>query len=217
MKPREANIWSQVEKTDPRFTKRTSKGGSHEFTAIDPYYQIKRATDLFGPVGWGWGWNLVDAKRETSVAYVIIELWYTTEGEPGAQRPNHSFIVFGETALYGKPSQDEDALKKALTDAITKGLSYLGFSADVYLGKFDDNKYVEQRKRETKEDTKPAFSEDDPRYKNIANAIAEAKDVVQLLKVRENYRDQVLKLHKDQQHALVKLLSERMAALEPDK
>lgn len=37
---------------------------------------------------------------------------------------------------------DHDAPKKALTDAITKGLSYLGFCADVFLGEFDGNKYT---------------------------------------------------------------------------
>jgi hypothetical protein len=37
---------------------------------------------------------------------------------------------------------DEDAPKKATTDALTKLLSHLGFSADVFLGLYDDNKYV---------------------------------------------------------------------------
>jgi hypothetical protein len=39
---------------------------------------------------------------------------------------------------------DSDAAKKATTDALTKLLSHLGFNADVFLKKFDDNKYVEQ-------------------------------------------------------------------------
>ena len=34
--------------------------------------------------------------------------------------------------------------KKATTDALTKLLSRLGFNADVFLGLYDDNKYVEQ-------------------------------------------------------------------------
>ena len=33
-------------------------------------------------------------------------------------------------------------MKKVATDALTKGLSKLGFNADVFMGKFDDNKYV---------------------------------------------------------------------------
>lgn len=205
----EPSIWSKVEKTDPRYTKRASKGGSHEFTAIDPYYQIKRATELFGPVGTGWGWNLVEAKRETSVAYVIIELWYKVlSPDIGAMATTSSFIVFGETALYGKPSQDEDALKKALTDAITKGLSYLGFSADVYLGKFDDNKYIEQRKAE---------EESHPLFDLISSALAEATDITKILAIREEFKDKVKKLPRSMQSELAKLLNERMAALKVDK
>ena len=37
---------------------------------------------------------------------------------------------------------DDDFFKKVATDALTKGLSKLGFNADVFMGKFDDNKYV---------------------------------------------------------------------------
>ena len=37
---------------------------------------------------------------------------------------------------------DDDCIKKVATDALTKGLSKLGFNADVFMGRFDDNKYV---------------------------------------------------------------------------
>ena len=39
---------------------------------------------------------------------------------------------------------DDDFAKKVATDALTKGLSKLGFNADVFMGRFDDNKYVNQ-------------------------------------------------------------------------
>lgn len=203
-------IWDEVEQTDPKFTKRASKGGSHEFTAIDPYYQIRRATEMFGPVGLGWGWNLVEARREASVAYVIIELWYKPRDENGNAESNGSFIVFGETALYGKPSQDEDALKKALTDAITKGLSYLGFSADVYLGKFDDNKYVEQLRKAT---SGMSLREAQGHYQFITNAIVNAKSIEDLTKIRDQHRETVSMLPKKHKEELVKWLAERMEQL----
>ena len=54
---------------------------------------------------------------------------------------------FGQKELTVKSKKyddkpDHDALKKAGTDALTKCLSYLGFNADIFMGKFDDNKYV---------------------------------------------------------------------------
>ena len=48
----------------------------------------------------------------------------------------------GQKSL-GAQKPDEDAVKKAVTDGLTKCLSYLGFNADVFLGLFDDNKYVQ--------------------------------------------------------------------------
>jgi hypothetical protein len=46
------------------------------------------------------------------------------------------------------PHIDNDAFKKATTDALTKLLSHLGFNADVFLGLFDDNKYVKRMEQE---------------------------------------------------------------------
>jgi len=58
---------------------------------------------------------------------------------------------WGQGSLYTDKSRakpDHDVLKKATTDGITKCLSYLGFNADVFTGKFDDNKYVQQMNNE---------------------------------------------------------------------
>jgi hypothetical protein len=49
-----------------------------------------------------------------------------------------------------KVSQN-DWSKKVATDALTKGLSLLGFNADVFLGKFEDNKYVQELKKNGKD------------------------------------------------------------------
>jgi hypothetical protein len=45
-------------------------------------------------------------------------------------------------------SLDDEAPKKAMTDALTKAMSHLGMSADIFLGKFDDNKYVQTKTKE---------------------------------------------------------------------
>jgi hypothetical protein len=47
---------------------------------------------------------------------------------------------------------NSDIFKKATTDALTKGLSVLGFNADVFLGLWDDNKYVQEQKRQEQEE-----------------------------------------------------------------
>jgi len=43
---------------------------------------------------------------------------------------------------------DADFAKKMETDALTKVLSKMGFNADVFMGRYDDNKYVQDMQKE---------------------------------------------------------------------
>lgn len=47
-------------------------------------------------------------------------------------------------ALKDKLLIDEDAPKKSVTDALIKCASYLGFAGDIFSGRWDDSKYVQQ-------------------------------------------------------------------------
>jgi len=167
------DLWNKVSKTDPSHTKKVNQRGG--FTAIDAYYQIQNATELFGPVGTGWGWSIVQLHFSDGMIIVELEMWYGSR--------DTVFNVLGCAELSGKRA-DSDAPKKALTDAITKGLSYLGFNADVFLGKFDDNKYVQERKAEAKQETK----EEAKPEKEINNQDQKIAD--DLLQEMDNIRDQ---------------------------
>lgn len=57
--------------------------------------------------------------------------------------------MFNSLKLMYKTSKgydkvDEDAYKKIITNTIGKSLSYLGFGADVYMGKFEDAAYLNE-------------------------------------------------------------------------
>ena len=134
--PEGLEFWKQVEESDPAHIKEVSRG-KWKFHAIDAMYQIKRATEMWGPVGKAWSWL---AEKE------IIDL-------PGG--PLFLVSLALKTPLGDAPIQtwascplmrgdriDADACKKAMTDALTKALSYTGMNADVFLGRFDDNRYV---------------------------------------------------------------------------
>lgn len=77
---------------------------------------------------------------------VHARLWYVLDGVRGEVEQ------FGQTQIVGKNKNgfytDEEAPKKSLTDAMSKCLSLLGFSADIHLGLYDDNKYVAQLNEE---------------------------------------------------------------------
>jgi len=149
-------IWSAVDKTDPSATKKVNQRGG--FTAIDAYSQIKEATRQFGPIGTGWGY---DARliHEEGAVIAIVDLWYMD----GKERRG-PVTTFGCKKFSGE-RLDEDAPKKAVTDGLTKALSYLGFNADVFLGKFDDNKYVQERVREeAKNNAPPPPTDEDKQF-----------------------------------------------------
>jgi hypothetical protein len=154
-------LWDSVQKTDPAYTKTFNRG--YRGTQVTPHYLIRKATELFGPVGIGWGWTIVDSQylpahqiseHDRAERHVVqVEVWYRWQGERG------TVTAYGSTWVTTKTSRgvttDEDAEKKSQTDALTKALSYLGFAADVHLGMYDDAKYVHGLQAE--------FSEPEPR------------------------------------------------------
>ena len=150
-------LWDSVEKTDPSHTKEVTFG--RKITAIDPYRQIKNATEKFGPVGVGWGWTVVQIEHlPTNELGILIRMWHTDKA--------NTFDQWGQASLYidkAEKKKDTDCLKKATTDGVTKCLSLIGFNADVFLGKFEDNKYVNQLKEE--------FQDITPQVKSWVDAI----------------------------------------------
>ena len=148
-------IWNQVKNTDPNYVKNFRRAGGFAGTAIDPMYNIFRATQLFGPMGIGWGFEIVNeqiidgAPLLDSDGNVVgceklheikLRVWYKHGDATG------EIFASGATMMVGRNKNgfftDEEAVKKSITDALSKALSYLGFSADVHLGRFDSNKYT---------------------------------------------------------------------------
>ncbi|MDF7681538.1 exodeoxyribonuclease VIII [Enterobacteriaceae bacterium ESL0689] len=165
-------IWRSVMRTDPRYTKDLA-GVGFEGTSINAEYMIMRATEIFGPIGTGWGFEVMEDRmlpgapmseaiyedkkfignrllRDADGTLITeknhsikIKLWYAIEGE-----------VRGEVEAYGATKYlyktkhgitcDGEAQKKSLTDAIKKALSLLGFSADVWLGMYDLAEYKQE-------------------------------------------------------------------------
>ena len=136
------DVWNKVCKTDPKYTKPVTFGRS--FTAIDPMYQVRKATEQFGMVGKGWGFEVVDKLfLPTDYVTLTVRVW--------AESRENYIEHIGMCGLYSdnkKTKPDSDCIKKAMTDGVTKGLSYFGFSADVFLGMFDDSRYVDAMRKE---------------------------------------------------------------------
>src|SRR5690606_38566706 len=53
-------LWRSVEKTDPQYAKPFSRGGGFRGTAVNGTYLARKATEAFGPMGIGWGLEILD-------------------------------------------------------------------------------------------------------------------------------------------------------------
>lgn len=149
-------LWHQIEKTPESQTKAIT-GKPYKGTSPKPYYLVQKATETFGPCGIGWGFEIVNERVENGaegdkVHIAHIRVWYEWNGKRG--QVEH----VGQTMLAGKnrngPFTDEDAPKKSVTDALVKALSMIGFAGDIFMGRYDDSKYVSELKAEEAEKEK---------------------------------------------------------------
>ena len=142
------DLWDRLGKTDPKHTKSFSRAGGFKGTAIKPMFSFRRMTEEFGACGEGWGVNepifQVAHANEEVLVYCTVSVWH-------GNRENVVFGVGGDK-VAGKnrngPFTDDEAFKKAFTDAVTNALKLIGVGADVHMGLFDDNKYVSELKAE---------------------------------------------------------------------
>ena len=150
-------IWEKVSTTDTRYTKAAEVGGQ-KITSLNGTAMIMKATEIFGPVGIGFGWTVLEERFDKGAEIFVgegdkratlgfelnhtvkIRFWIKQDGERG-EFEQYGCTPYLYKSKYGTTT-DGEAPKKSLTDAIKKSLSMLGFSADVFLGMFDDKDYV---------------------------------------------------------------------------
>lgn len=143
-------IWQAFADIDPQFTKPIT-GKAYKGTSPNPQYVIMCLTNLFGPVGQGFGWEVLSDGFERLGDEVLhwcrIRFWHTSR--------ENWFEAYGQTKAVLKTKNgllvDEDAPKKSLTDAIVKAASQLGIAANIFLGRWDDAKYVAEVTQEYRE------------------------------------------------------------------
>lgn len=143
MKESNNTLWESVTKTDPKFTKKVSVAGKPAFTNIDTYYLIQEATKQFGAYGKGFGIKSMEWSNEAfgdTVIQTLDAVFFYDECEFPIR--NSLKYVYMTKQQYLKV--DEDCPKKLMTNTIAKALSYIGFGADIFLGKFEDANYVNE-------------------------------------------------------------------------
>jgi len=137
-------LWNRVEKTNPKYTKNAKLSG-RDITAISPQYQIMQVTEQFGVYGEKWGF------KNIILSYDLVEKCNLVVFKGTFFFPNGEFEIINSCKLYmdrNLTMVDDNFAKKIETDALTKAISKLGFNADIFMGKFDDVRYIEEMKKE---------------------------------------------------------------------
>lgn len=152
------NLWDKVAETNPNFTSPVSYG-KRTFTSVNAQYQLKQATTQWGPYGHKWGienldLKIIDVTGAQQMAIGRAVFFYPVDNEKASFIIGSSIMV-QQLLNSGKMAVDDEFLKKLETDITTKALSKLGFSADVFLGSYDDNRYINDLKTKFAEQQQP--------------------------------------------------------------
>ena len=130
----------------PEEAKKTIRGGRlNGMTDINPMWRIKTLTDRFGPCGIGWYTEMYNKEiypvgDEIVVSVdVLLYIKYDGEWSMGINGTGGAKLCVKEkNGLF----IDDEAFKKAETDAISVCCKKLGVGADVYWGKDGESKYT---------------------------------------------------------------------------
>lgn len=148
-------IYDAVRAVPPEAIKPITAGRLKGKSDINPMWRIKKLTELYGPCGEGWYtddvryWTVTQEKSMEMAVFCDLNLF--TRGDNGWSKPiygtgGNTVIAAERNGLY----LDDDAYKKAYTDALSVACKALGIGADVYW-QSDRTKYSGVTEQDTRQ------------------------------------------------------------------
>ncbi len=136
-------LYEQLRAVPDTAKKEITGGRLNGMTDISPMWRIKMLTQIFGPCGFGWKYTVdrqwvENGNDGVMMAMCNITLYVKQDGSWSDGIPGTggaTLIAKEKNGLYS----DDEAFKKALTDALSVACKALGMGADVYWEK--DSKY----------------------------------------------------------------------------
>lgn len=142
------DIYSKVRSVPQCALKKIGAGRLKGMSDINPMWRIEKLTEIFGPCGFGWWYEITDKRLEhdditkQTAAFVDIKL-YVVDPESGAE--SRAIPGTGGSSFVSQESKgaylSDECFKMALTDAISVAAKALGVGADVYFAK-SETKYA---------------------------------------------------------------------------
>ena len=141
-------------------------------------------TEQFGSYGKTWGF------KEIELDYTLVPEFNLIVFKAIFFYPDGEFPTINSIKMFmdnAKTKIDDNFAKKLETDTLTKAISKLGFNADIFMGKFDDTKYLAEV---TKEFAEPAKVIENISNEKFLELIEQPKEVIEkyLLAVEKGTR-----------------------------
>jgi len=139
-------FYGLVQDTPQEARKEIGAGRLKGYTDINPMWRIKKLTEIFGPVGFGWwtqneSFSFAEGKNGEVAVFCTLELVVV---DPETEKESHPITgVGGNKFMLNEnkgPYCNDEAYKSAYTDALSIACKALGFSHDIYYAK-DRTKY----------------------------------------------------------------------------
>ena len=134
----------------PPEAQKSFNNGKFSGTDINPMWRIKKMTELFGPCGIGWYYEVLSERCEEhgendTIAIVDLNLYIKVDGEWSKPIYGTGGNVIKRMNKYQKIDVSDEGYKMALTDALSVACKALGIGADIYFEK-DKTKYTTPQK-----------------------------------------------------------------------
>lgn len=151
------DIWNRLAHIDKKHIK-PIVGRQYKGDSPKPQACFEKMTSVFGPVGTNWGFTVKERWREEFPdangvveridACVLVEVKATTGPEwiPW-QYIGQSKLMYWTSGAKPRRIIDDDAYKKAVTDALTKALAVIGVAAEIHMGELGDSKYLQAEEK----------------------------------------------------------------------
>ena len=131
----------------PQNAQKPFSNGSFSGTDINPMWRIKKLTEVFGPCGIGWYYEVLSERAETYgdtvMAIVDINLYVKVGDEWSKPIYGTGGNQLVQATKSGTRPSDE-GYKKAYTDALSIACKALGIGADIWYSKDPTSKYSDR-------------------------------------------------------------------------
>lgn len=132
---------------------------------INPMWRMKRLTEIFGPVGFGWKYTIdrqwVEPYGQDVKVFCNISLFVR---DPETKEWSDAIPGVGGSAVVSVESKgpyvNDEAYKMALTDALSIAMKPLGIGADIWYGEnatgHNESKYEQYTRTDNSQSPQPA-------------------------------------------------------------